>query len=105
MPDTNSTPSTVPGKPTKPNPEFPLTPHPAGYWCKKIRGELHYFGPSWKPGDGVAAATAADAALNEYNAQKDALHAGRKPREMTEGTTIKDLANAYLNHKRAKLEA
>jgi hypothetical protein len=27
------------GKPPKPYPEFPLTAHPAGYWCKKIRGK------------------------------------------------------------------
>jgi hypothetical protein len=32
-------------KPAKPCPDFPLTAHPAGLWCKKIRGQLHYFGP------------------------------------------------------------
>jgi integrase len=83
------------GKPAKPYPEFPLTAHPAGYWCKKIRGKLHYFGP-WSDPDG---------ALNKYLEQKDALHAGRKPREASGGSTVKDAANAFLNHKQALLDA
>jgi len=28
-------------KPNKPYPEFPLTAHPVGQWCKKIRGKIH----------------------------------------------------------------
>ncbi len=48
---------------------------------------MHYFGPWDDP----------DAALAKYLEQKDALHAGRKPREAAEGITVKDLANRFLN--------
>jgi hypothetical protein len=54
-----------PTKPAKPYPEFPLTAHLAGQWCKKIRGKIHYFG-RWSDPDG---------ALNAYLAVKDDLHA------------------------------
>jgi integrase len=83
------------GKPAKPYPEFPLTAHPAGYWCKKIRGKIHYFGPWSDP----------DAALKKYLEQKDDLHAGRTPRADTEGFTVKKALNAFLRHKSAKMDA
>jgi len=31
-------------RPAEPYPEFPLTAHPTGRWCEKIRGRIHYFG-------------------------------------------------------------
>src|SRR5262249_12694917 len=77
------------GKPSKPYADYPLTAHPAGYWCKRIRGKLHYFG-KWDDPDG---------ALAKYLEQKDALHAGRKPRPDTGGLTVKELANRFLNAK------
>jgi hypothetical protein len=52
---------------------------------------MHYFGP-WDDPDG---------ALAKYLAERDALHAGRKPREVSEGVTVKELCDAYLNHKQA----
>src|SRR5438552_5621334 len=88
---TNPPPPDKAGKPAKPYPEFPLTAHPAGYWCKKIRGKLHYFGPWSDP----------DAALAKYLKQKDDLHAGRKPREATDGATVHELVNKFLNQKQA----
>jgi integrase len=91
----HSTAPAASAKPSKPYPEFPLFPHATKRWAKKIRGQLHYFGP-WSDPDG---------ALQKYLQQKDALHAGRKPRESTEGVTVRDLANAFLNHKKALLEA
>src|SRR5437016_13155388 len=82
-------------KPAKPYPEFPLTAHPAGYWCKKIRGKIHYFGP-WADPDG---------ALAKYLEQQHDLHAGRTPRDDTEAVTVKDVANRFLNAKRDSMEA
>src|SRR5438874_9666659 len=82
--------------PKKPYPEFPLFPHATGRWAKKIRGKLHYFG-AWADPDG---------ALAKYQEQKDALHAGRKPRpNEAEALTVKDAANAFLNHKTALQDA
>jgi len=83
-------------KPDKPTPDFPLFAHAAGVWAKKIRGKLHYFGPWDDP----------EAALAKYNAEKDALHAGKKPRETSAGAaTIKDVVNGFLNARLAALNA
>jgi integrase len=71
-----------------------LYAHAAGYWAKKIRGKAHYFGP-WADPDG---------ALTKYLEQKDALHAGRKPRDSADGLVVKELANRYLNAKRALVD-
>jgi integrase len=86
---TSVTPIDKPAKPSKPSPDFPLFPHAAGVWAKKIRGKLHYFGP-WSDPEG---------ALSRYNAQKDDLLAGRKPRADNGGTTAKELCNTFLDHK------
>ena len=98
MSESNSSTPAVAGKPTKPSkpyPDFPLFPHAAGVWAKKIRGKMHYFGP-WSDPDG---------ALTKYLGEKDALHSGRKPRPDATAMTVKDVANGFLNHKQALLDA
>ena len=78
--------STKRGKPAKPRPDFPLFAHSNGSWAKKIRGKLFYFGPWGQPA----------AALQRYVDEKDALHAGRKPRPTTGGVTVRYLCNRFL---------
>jgi len=55
-------------KPAKPCAGFPLTPHPNGQWCNKVRGRIHFFGV-W---------AAPMAALANYNRQAADLHTGRQ---------------------------
>jgi hypothetical protein len=64
-------------------------------WAKKIRGRMHYFGKWDDPDD----------ALKKYLAEKDALHAGKKPRDAAEGYTVKHLCNAFLNAKQALVDS
>jgi integrase len=92
---TSSVKPAKPSKPSKPYPDYPLTAHPAGCWCKKIRGKIYYFGPWSDP----------DAALQKYLEQKDDLHAGKTPRADPEALTVKDVANAYLNAKNEAVDA
>jgi integrase len=56
---------------------------------------MHYFGP-WEDPDG---------ALAKYLAEKDDLHAGRTRRLDTGATTVKDVANAFLNAKQALVDS
>ena len=60
-------------KPDKPSPDFPLTAHANGQWCKKIRGKVYFFGVWDDPA----------AALQKYVEQRDNLQAGRQPRRLS----------------------
>lgn len=83
-------------KPSKPYKDFPLFPHAAGVWAKKIRGKFHYFGP-WSDPDG---------ALERYLHERDALDAGRARRNRNEdGVSLADVCNHFLAHKDAMLHA
>jgi integrase len=98
MSQRNSTapaPSAKPPKPDKPYPDFPLYAHAAGVWAKRIRGKLYYFG-RWNDPEG---------ALKKYHAEKEALHAGRKPREAAGAADVKQLCNGFLAHKRSLVDS
>ena len=82
-------------KPAKPYPDFPLTAHSVGQWCKKIRGKIHYFGP-WADPDG---------ALEKYLAQKDDLHAGRTRRPDPDALTVEELANRFLAQRQSLVDS
>src|SRR5437667_8467828 len=94
MTEPHSTAHAATDKPAKPYDDFPLFPHATKRWAKKIRGKLVYFGPWDDP----------DAALKKYLEQKEALHAGRKPRADTESVTVRDVCNLFLNEKQAKVD-
>jgi integrase len=81
-------------KPAKPYPDFPLFPHDTNRWAKKIRGKLHYFGP-WHDPDG---------AIKKYQREREDLYAGRTPRSLPGGLTLRNLANRFLTAKRHLLE-
>ena len=93
---TESTQKSRTSKPDKPYEGFPLTPHPTGRWCKKIRGRLHYFGP-WNDTQG---------ALERLNREWPYLSEGRNPppAETGDGCTIRDLCNVFLTAKRNRLD-
>jgi integrase len=82
-------------KPSKPYADFPLTPHPSGRWCKKIRGKLFYYG-KWRgvPEDGWRTA------LDNYEKYRDADHSGRARREdLGDGLTVKQLGDRFCTIK------
>jgi integrase len=83
---------------SKPNPNFPLTPHPTGRWCKKVKGKLHYFGR-------IEGDTKGETALRLWLDQKDDLLGGRKPRVASGGLKVGDLCDKFLTSKLHRLQA
>src|SRR5439155_12163500 len=83
------------GPPKKPYPEFPLTPHPTGRWCKRIKiphgWKMYYFGPldDWS------------GALERLKADIDDLKLGRTPAARDkDGLRLLELLNRFLHFKR-----
>jgi len=81
-------------KPAKPYPDYPLRWHPQGYWVKKIKGRVHYFGERWGGWE---------AALDHYNRMAADLHAGREP--TPEGLTVNDLCDLFLRNRETAVDA
>ncbi|MCA8998353.1 MAG: tyrosine-type recombinase/integrase, partial [Planctomycetaceae bacterium] len=74
-------------KPSKPYPEFPLTAHANGQWCKKIRGKVIFFGVWSDP----------HAALAKYLNEREEWQAGQNPRPSRfNKTTTEDVVNLFL---------
>jgi len=75
--------------------KFPLTLHPTGQYCKKIRGKLHYFGANKQE------------ALRRYLEQASYLHAGKLPeaREANDSVCLKTLCNLCIGHQHLRVQA
>jgi len=84
--------------PTKPRPDFPLFPHARGYWAKKVRGKLEYFGKIVDDPKG-------EAAINEWLAERDNLLAGHARRGTREGLIVRDLCNRFLTAKQTLVDS
>jgi integrase len=79
-----------------------LTPHRNGQWCKKVKGELYYFG-KWH--DDLKG----ERALEDWQARKDDIFAGldklRADSPVAEGMTLDDLAIRFLKDRRQAMVA
>ena len=84
-------------KAKKPRKDFPLFPHATGYWAKKVRGKLKYFGK-------VSTDPKGQEALAKWLDQRDDLLAGRTPRISGDGLTVADLCNRFLSTGQKKLD-
>ncbi len=75
--------------------KFPLTLHPTGQYCKKIRGKLYYFGRDKQQ------------AFQRYIEQAANLYAGAAPssQEADSSTYLKDVCNLYLEHQHSRVQA
>jgi len=79
----------------KPYKEYPLTPHPLGYWVKVIHGKQHRFGTRW---------CSPDEALNAWYKQKDDLLNNREPVVEVDGLTLRDGLRLFLESRLQRLK-
>lgn len=72
--------------------KFPLTLHPTGQYCKKIKGKLYYFGSDKQR------------ALERYLEQAFFLHAGKgaKNKSAYDNLSLKTLCNLYIDHQESR---
>jgi integrase len=75
--------------------KFPLTFHPTGQYCKKIKGKIYYFGSDRKE------------ALQRYLDQATYLHGHQKnlQKPTDDNMTLKRLCNMYLKYQYSKIQA
>ncbi|TKJ32672.1 MAG: hypothetical protein CEE38_22770 [Planctomycetes bacterium B3_Pla] len=75
--------------------KFPLTLHPTGQYCKKIRGKIRYFGTDKKQ------------ALESYLAQATFLHGTRSlmHKASNDKMTLMQLVGLYLQYQHARMLA
>ncbi len=105
-------------KPFKPSPDFPLSPHPGGYWFKKIKGQVYYFGKWAKRENGqlimLPRNGECEAARENYIRRKDDIDRGVDGRVRAAsskgGETVGDICNGFLfakvqQHESGKLSA
>ena len=86
----------VPVAAGKPYKSFPLTAHRNGQFCKKIRGQLFYFGSVKDP----------DAAIKRYHEHCAGLHSGRLTEVKRDaGLKVRELANRFLEAAEARRDA
>jgi len=75
--------------------KFPLTFHPTGQYCKKIKGKIYYFGSDRKE------------ALQKYLDQATYLHGCQNnlQKPTSDNMTLKQLCDMYLKYQYSKLQA
>ena len=77
--------------------KFPLTFHPTGQYCKKIKGKIYYFGSDKKQ------------ALEKYLNQAPYLHGCQNNLQQQKPTcnnmTLKQLCDMYLKYQYSKVQA
>jgi len=75
--------------------KFPLTLHPTGQYCKKVKGKIRYFGTDKKK------------ALERYLAQATYLHGAQSltPKTSHGKMTLKQLSDLYLQYQHSRVLA